>query len=130
VTTRGGNLSPFSLSLSSMELSPGKCLIPWRIFCVLPIVRQIAPNPAAVVELRRQLQGAGAINQRRMIDIEAAEAVVVSMRRQTASQSRGQLPERAKPATKPAPARKPASRRRLSSGYTSPDLRHEHANWA
>lgn len=115
-----------------MELSPGKCLIPWRIFCVLPIVRAAAPNPAAVVELRRQLQGAGAINQRRMIDIEAAESVVRSMRRQmaTATKPQPRRPTAAKPTAKPAPARKPASRRRLSSGYTSPDLRHEHADWA
>ena len=94
---------------------------------MLPIVRAAAPNPAAMVALRQQLQAASAVGQRRMVDVALAESVVVSM---AATKVQPRRPTAAKPTAKPAAARKPASRRRLSSGYTSPDLRHELANWS
>ena len=62
-----------------MEILPGKCLIPWRIFSVLPVVRTIAPNATALVALRQQLQAAGAITTQRMIDVALAEPVVTRL---------------------------------------------------
>ena len=64
-----------------MEILPGKCLIPWRIFSVLPVVRTIAPNATALVALRQQLQAAGAITAQRMIDVALAEPVVTRLQR-------------------------------------------------
>ena len=64
-----------------MEISPGRCLIPWRIFSVLPVVRTIAPNAAAMVELRQQLQAAGAITAERAVDVALAEPVVTRLQR-------------------------------------------------
>ena len=112
-----------------MEISPGRCLIPWRIFSVLPVVRTIAPNAAAMVSLRQQLQAAGAINQRRMIDVALAEPVIVRLQR---------VATPAQPKRQSAPAGKATSAEpriipqpRLIGGFAWPDgaSRH-HAHWS
>lgn len=98
-----------------MEVSPGRCLIPWQIFSALPVVRAIAPNAAALASLRQHLLVAGAIGPQRMVDIVQAEGVVVRLQRA------------AKPAQPKRQSAKPAgmatSRQRLAGGYTSPDMR-------
>lgn len=107
-----------------MEISPGRCLIPWRIFSVLPVVRTIAPNAAAMVLLRQQLQAAGAITSQRLVDIAAAEPVITRM------QPAAPRLQPKRQSAKPAAGKATSQRQRLASGYISPDNRHSHAHWS
>jgi hypothetical protein len=117
-----------------MEISPGKCLIPWRIFSVLPVVRTIAPNAAAMVVLRQQLQAAGAITSERAVDVALAEPVVTRLQRVAP----GLQPQRqsAKPPAGKATSTMAAQPRRipqprLIGGFSWPDgTQRHHAHWS
>jgi hypothetical protein len=125
----GPHLAALSLS-AFMEILPGKCLIPWRIFSVLPVVRTIAPNATALVALRQQLQAAGAITAQRMIDVALAEPVVTRLRRGVAPGLQPQRQSAKPPASKAASTMAAQPRRipqpRLASGFAWPDGAQRH----
>jgi len=112
-----------------MEILPGKCLIPWRIFSVLPVVRTIAPNATALVALRQQLQAAGAITTQRMIDVALAEPVVTRLQRVAPGlqpQRQSAKPPAGKAASTMAAQPRRIPQPRLTGGWCWPDGAQRH----